>query len=142
MKTRIVKTFIIVLITVCLLSGCGYSDMPFNGDITFHSITLTIDEQYIRDSTESSEDLWVFEKGFYKKYIILSRKNADEDIETALSEYVDYMTEQGVNSKLTTFNELGAVLSTYTKDGKYCQEMLFVYRDSFYAVALRGGDES
>lgn len=52
------------------------------------------------------------------------------------------MTEQGVNSKLTTFNELGAVLSTYTKDDKYCQEMLFVYKDSFYAVALRGGDES
>ena len=34
-----------------------------------------------------------------------------------------------------------AVHSTYTREEQFCQEMLFVYNGSIYALALRGGTE-
>ena len=54
---------------------------------------------------------------------------------------LEYMKEQGVASEITTFLENEAVHSAYTQDEVFCQEMLFAYNGSFYAIALRGGDE-
>ena len=136
-------TVLLALIVVLAFTACSrYSKMPFNGDIKFHSMSLVIPEDYIRDSTQSTDDLWVFERGFYKQYIILSCKAANGDTSADLNSYVDYMKGNGAASEITTFIGLDSVFSAYTLDGVFCQEMLFIYDDAYYAIALRGGDEA
>ena len=80
MTKRIITATMILLFLLTFLSGCiGSSKMPFNGDITFHEITLTVPERFIRDSTESNDDLWVFEHDGYSEYILISRTDASSD---------------------------------------------------------------
>lgn len=144
MKSSTNKTLVLILIVALLssLAGCGiYSDMPYNGDINFHEMTATIPRDFIRDSTQSSEDLWVFEKGAYSQLIILSRSDITGDTVASLDNYAAYMKEQGANAQREIFLQMDAVLSTYTNDGVFCQEMLFAYNGSFYAIALRGATE-
>ena len=126
----------LVLTFVVTLSAC--SQMPFNGDIEFHDISLTVPERFIRDSTQSNDDLWVFEHGNYSEYIIISRKDVTGDIQSQLIDYAEYMKETGAESEILDNN---SVLSTYHKDDVLCQEILFAHSDSFYAVALRGGTQ-
>lgn len=138
---RIVALFT-ALIALLSLVSCGFgSDMPYNGDVTFNGITVSIPQKFIRDSTQSTRDLWVFEKGFYKQLIILSRNDLGGEVGEVLDGYVDYMKSMQCDSKRTTFADCEAVHTTYTQDGQFCQEMLFVYNSSTYAVALRGGTE-
>lgn len=91
MKIACVRKYLGVLLLIAcmvLLSGfTAVSDMPFNGDIVFHEIALSIPESFIRDSTQSSEDVWIFEKGFYSKYIILSRSDYSGSEHAALDRY-------------------------------------------------------
>jgi len=141
-KSTKLLIFMIVFAIIFSLTGCGARvDMPFNGEVVFHDISLTIPTDFIRDSTESTEDFWVFEKGFYDQIILLSRSNVLEDTSIFLDSYVNTMEERGATAAQTTFLECSAVLSTYTLDGVYCQEMLFAYQGSYYAVALRGGND-
>lgn len=141
MKRKILCLLLVALLTIIILSSCNNTNMPFNGDITFHNISLTVDEKFIRDSTQSTDDLWFFEKGFYREYIILSRKDAGKNIAESLSNYADYLIEQGVDAEIATFLNDDAVFSSYTQDGMYCQEVLFPHDGSFYAISLRGGTE-
>ena len=129
----------LVIIFVFSLSAC--SQMPFNGDIVFCDISLTIPERFIRDSIQSNNDLWVFEYDNYSEYIIISRKDITGEVQSALSDYAEYMKENGAESKIVAFLNDNAVLSTYNKDNEFCQEILFAYNSSFYAVALRGGTQ-
>lgn len=137
----------VVLLLICLMvigaAGCfPRVRMPFNGNITFHEITAVIPSSFIRDSTQSNDELWVFEKGNYKQCIILSRKPADEDVDTMLDNYVAYLIEEfGANAERGTYLYSEAVHSTLTRNGQFCQEILFVYHGYCYAVALRGGTE-
>lgn len=139
------KKVLAILVTLSVLlifGGCSgmipTSTMPFNGDIQFHDITLTVPTRFIRDSTQSNEDFWVFERGGYAEYVLLSKKTAS----TTLNEYMLYMQENGANSEMVTFLDGDAVLSSYTKDGLYCQEILFIHNGAAYAIALRGGTEA
>ena len=143
-KTIIRITAMCMLFLIAsVFCGCNSNtDMPFNGEISFHEISVTIPEDFIRDSSQSNDDMWAFEKDFYEKCIIISRTDINGDTTLSLKNYADYMEEQGAVSEVTTFSDKEAVHSTYTKDDEYCQEMLFAYNDSFYAVALRGGDEN
>lgn len=142
MKTKFLPLLLVVLLAVSLLSSCHFSKMPFNGDITFHDISLTVDKKFIRDSTQSTSDLWIFEHGNYRESIIISRKDAGEDVMASLNDYAEYLNEQGIQAQLSIFLDNPAVLSGGTKDGQYCQEVLFAYNQSFYAIALRGGDSA
>ena len=141
MKTKSLCALSVIILTVSLLSSCIFTNMPLNGDIKFHEISLTIDKKFVRDSTQSTEDLWIFERGNYSEYIIISKKDAGADVNGSLNGYVEYLTREGAQAKLTIFLDNNAVSSSYTKDGMYCQEMLFVYGQSFYTIALRGGDK-
>ena len=132
------SSIFLILIMIFTFYGCNNSSMPFNGDIEFNEIALTIPEDFIRDSTQSSEDLWIFEQGGYEKYIIITRSDITGDTFESLENYIDYMKDNGADSSLTTFLDNDAVLSTYELDGLYCQEILFPHNESFYAVALRG----
>ena len=129
-----------VFILAFSLASC--SKMPFNGEIEFHNISLTIPERFIRDSTQSNDDLWIFERGGYSEYIIISRKDFTGDVKTALDDYVAYMKENSAESEIISFLDDDAVLSTYYMNNVHCQEILFAYHNSFYAVALRGGTQS
>ena len=140
--------FLLAVMTFCFVGCRSFFDlpqdggMPFNGPITFHELALTIPKNFIRDSTQSTQDAWLFEKGFYSRMIILTRNDQSGDVEAGLDSYRERMKEIGAASERTTFLELPAVHSTYTKDGTYCQEILFIYHGSYYAIALRGGDEA
>ena len=129
---------------LCTLSGCKVFNrrMPLNGDITFYDISLTVDEKYVRDSSQSSENLWIFEHGNYKEYIILSKKDISGDLTVVLSEYLEYMLENGVNAEKKTFLENEAIFSAWTSDGVFCREVTFVHEGAVYAISLRGGTES
>lgn len=140
-KTAVI--FLIVCFVACLLSGCGRREkMPFNGDIQFHDITAVIPNSFIRDSTKSNDDLWVFEKNRYKSMIIMRRTDVSADVDEELDNYVQDMLERGADSSRGEFLLTDAVLSSYYLDNVFCQEILFVYNNSFYAFALRGGTET
>ena len=139
------KPFIIlisIILIIAAAAGCSKSEMPFNGKISFHDISLEIPDDYIRDSTQSSEDFWVFEKGNYKKYILISRMANEGAGEKALDYYSDAMSQTGTDVSTGTLNGINCVFSEYTKDGEYCREVYFVYKDNNYAIALRGGNEN
>lgn len=129
----------ILLVSMLLtLGGCfGMARMPFNGDITFHDITLTVPEKYIRDSTKSDEDTWIYEYDSYAEYIVIMRKDFSGDESAALEDYVAYMKENKAESEVVSFQDGSAVHTTYTKNNQFCQELLFIHGDSVYAVALR-----
>lgn len=138
--TSLILTVFLVISLMAGLSACGpRSDMPFNGEIQFHDIGLTIPQKFIRDSTESTENLWVFETGFYSQYILLSHQIAEGDPAAMLDSYADYLTREGVNAQRGTFLEMEAVFSDWTREGLFCQEVLFVYAGGEYAISLRGG---
>ena len=139
MKKLGVLLAFLLLLTLC---GCGKSsDMPFNGEISFHDVTLTIPEKYIRDSTQSTDDSWLFERGWYSAQILLVRKDAAADPEAAMESYRQYLTEQGADSQKTTFLGRDALRSTADQNGKIWREVFFYHNGSSYAVALRGGTE-
>lgn len=129
----------LVLILIFSLSAC--SNMPFNGDIAFHDISLTVPERFVRDSTQSNSNMWIFEHDYYSEYIIVSLKEIEGDVQSKLSDYAQYMKENGAESEKTVFLDNEAVLSIYYADDKFCQELLFAYNNFFYAVALRGGTQ-
>lgn len=134
------KLCVLFAFVLLLLTGCN-SSMPFNGETAFHSITLTVPDDFIRDSTQSTEDFWVFECDNYSKCILLSRSDASGDARQICEDYVELMQERGTDSQIITFLNNDAVHSTYYQDDLFCQEIVFVYDNSSYAVALRGGTE-
>lgn len=139
------RVFIIFMVAFICVFTCGCvnrSEMPFNGEVEFHSISVTIPEKFIRDSTQSTEDFWVFERGIYSELILISRKDIEGDVSSLLDAYVESMRKVDADSERITFLDGDAVLSTYYSEDVYCQEILFPYDNSFYAVALRGGDET
>ena len=128
-----------VFMIVLLFTAC--SRIPFNGDIEFHDISLTIPERFIRDSVQSNNELWVFEHDNYSEYVIVSRKGVTGEVSSVLADYVEYMKDSGAESGKTLFLDKDAVLSTYYKGNEFCQEILFAYNGYFYSVALRGGTQ-
>jgi len=130
----------VALVLAMLLTVCGCSNMPFNGDITFHEVALTVPDRFVRDSTESNEDFWIFERDGYEEYILLNRNDkTTDDILASLTNYVMYMEENGAVSERTTFMGNEAVHTTYYLEKLHCHEILFFYNESFYSIALRGG---
>ena len=152
-KLNAIPRFCAVLLSTVLLvpafSGCAVikllkqgTSMPFNGTVSFHDITVDIPESYIRDSTSSDEDHWVFESGWYSKLIILSRSVAGSDPMSGLADYEAYLTEMGFECEEGYLADCPALRSSGTlEDGKLQREMLFFYNGYFYAVALRDGTE-
>ena len=136
------KIFVIILVLLILIVSGGCSQMPFNGDIEFHDISLTVPERFIRDSTQSTKDLWIFEHDRYSEVILISRKDLTGEVQASLEGYVEYMQGNGAESEIVSFLGDNGVLSTYYKEDVFCQEILFAYNNSFYAVALRGGTQS
>lgn len=133
-------TLLIVLSMLLGLSACLFrSNMPFNGDIEFRDLSLTIPKDFIRDSTQSNDDLWLFEAGGYERLIILSRQDLEGEEADTLDSYADYLREQGMEVSRTTFLQHDTVQSAYTREEQFCQEVCFVHNGSVYALALRGG---
>ena len=132
--------FAIVLVVANIFTGCSSTDMPLNGQVKFHDIEVTIEESFVRDSTRSTDDFWVFEYQNFKEYILLSRRGIEGDAQKGLEDYSGYMKEEGVECETVNFAWGDAVLSTYTnEEDEYCQEIVFAYEGSYYAIALRKG---
>ena len=147
---RLIAVCLLLTLSLSLLCSCGIlrrvisyfssSDAP-DDTVAFYGITVGIPAGFVIDSTQSTAEVRLYERGWYRELIILSCKSAGGAGEEALDEYADAMRKSGCDSSLTEFLGRPAVLTTYTRDGQFCQEILFLYRDAFYAVALRGGTE-
>ena len=145
MKTRRILCLALCFILLATLAGCfqNKSDMPFNGELSFHGLKLTIPTEYIRDSTQSTEDIWLFEQGWYKKTIILLHRQIQEEPETYLAAYANAMEGQGVRVEQTPFMGLSAFKCSDDKEGGVLwQELSFVYNGAFYAIAMNGATEA
>lgn len=147
---KMAKVIMLLIAVCCVLSACTSSkEMPFNGKIQFHEICLEIPKNFVRDSTQSKEDLWVYEHHNYASYILLLYKDASgvQNPEEELASYGEYICGQGgsvVETGSASFNEDDVpyiILSYITNDDKEGREFYFFYNDSFYSVALRGGSE-
>lgn len=137
--------YICLLVILSAALFCGAQafalEMPFNGEIAFHKIFLTIPESYIRDSTQSTEDFWIFETGWYSKYIMLSRRDLDTDVDEYLDGYMEYLRSQGAQSGRENFLGLEALRSAQMDGEQSWQELMLVHDGSAYALALRGGTQ-
>lgn len=141
MKKKLIALALLVGLLVSVTGCFGGPQMPINGDITFHNIKLNIPERFVRDSTQSTQEMWLYECNNYKEYILMTYSKSTKDVETTLGEYIAYMKENKVDSQMVTFLGQDAVLSKYEMNGVFCQEICFPHQDAFYAVALRGGTE-
>lgn len=142
MKLKTIAYVSLLLSVLLLLSGClgPTYNMPFNGDIVFHNLSLTIPRDFIRDSTQSNDDLWAFEKGMYKQIIILHRTDALEDAPERITALMEqYNAIGGTTAPFEGFEN--AYQAVYTKNGVLCREVVFLYEDSVYAIAMRGATE-
>ncbi|MBP5262228.1 MAG: hypothetical protein J6Z43_08900 [Clostridiales bacterium] len=135
--------FALCLVTaLAFLCSCGArSNMPFNGDVEFHQIQMTIPESYVRDSTQSDDNMWIFEQGRYSKYIILSCKET-ADPAASIAAYTDFLESAGGTVVDSEVAGTHAVRAAYTQDSLICYETLFSIDDSVYSIALRGGDRN
>ena len=130
--------FILVTFLLNGLSSCVNPGMPTNGRANFHEITITIPDSFQRDAMQSYEDFWIFERDNYKQMILMSRRSITGDKEALLDNYIADIKKQGGDTKSESFLQMEAFFATYTKDGVFCQEIVFDYGGSFYAVAMRG----
>jgi len=131
------------LLALCiLLTSCSLTDMPYNGSIEFHDIAMTVPDKFVCDSVQSTDDLWIYEYDQFAEYILISRKEYSADVQTTLEKNMEYMVEEGAQCQLVTFLGVDALMSTYTLDEVFCQELLLPCNGAFYAIALRGGTEA
>jgi len=141
-RRKWIAFWVSILLILSYMTGCSYpNNMPFNGDVTFHEISLVIPQNFVRDSTQSNDEVWVFEASFYQKYIILSYKETAEDPKTVADDYYAYLMEQDIFTERTTFLGMEAVRFHTELQGKDAQELMFVYQGASYAISLRGGTE-
>ena len=115
--------------------------MPINGEANFHNVTITIPGSFTRDAMQSYEDFWIFECDDYRQIILMSRRDITEDWENSLDNFILDIQKQGGQAKRESFLQMEGATATYTKDDVFCQEIVFVYDGSFFAVALRGGTQ-
>ena len=133
----------LVLLTVLLngLTSCVNPGMPMNGKANFHDITITIPGSFARDAMQSYEDFWIFNNEDDKQMILMSYREITGDQEALLANYVADIKARGGQTTSESFLQMECVLATYTIEDVFCQEIVFAYGGSFYAVALRGGTQ-
>lgn len=141
MKRKVQYVAALLVLVITLLAGCGnHSSMPYNGAVVFHDVSITIPEAFIRDSGQSNEDLWAFERGLYQQIIILKRTDAYEGSAESIEALMEqYESMGGASEKLDQYENVYS--AQYTKDGVLCREVFFIFGDSVYCIAMRGASE-
>ena len=114
------------------------AEMPFNGDVTFHDMHVTIPKSFIRDSTQSSEDVWVFERRNYTDYIMLFRGALEmQGGLTTPENYCEIMQAGGAESEVTDFQGLPCVYTvSIANNGMYATEAVVFVNDTTYALTM------
>ena len=112
--------------------------MPFNGDVTFHDMSVTIPESFIRDSTQSSEDVWIFERKNYTDYIMLFRGALEmQGGLTTPENYCEIMQSGGAESEVIDFQGLPCVYTvSIANNGMYATEAVVFVNDTTYALTM------
>lgn len=132
---------ICVIYALCFSSAfAGRTDMPFNGNITFHGIKLTVPQSFIRDSGQSNQDFWIFERDWYSAVLLISR--SDDADNSGMEEYTSFMESIGAEISHEPFMNTQASIFSYFIEDTYCLEIMFPHQGSLYAISLRGGDEA
>ena len=141
-----IKRLCVIMLALCIaagaLSSCGKgSETSSGGKLSFHDITAVIPEGFTWVSSESTDDLWVFEKGGYEEVLIFSRNDFEKTASDTLLGLMDFYNSTGGSAELGAYLGGDALMASYEQDGLYCREITFIYGNSLYAIALRGGTQ-
>lgn len=113
-------------------------NMPLTGSVKFWDINLDLPKEYVRDSTCSTIDEFIYESGNYKKYIVLTYAYSGYDME----DYYDLMSDRGCDVEYRDILSSKSVVSRwYDDEDKYRQEVYMKVKGGTYAIMLCGGDE-
>ena len=148
---RLIAVCLLLTLSLSLLCSCGIlrritsyfgnSDPEQSTPFRFYGITVSLPFGFVRDTTASTDTAAVFERGWYKEVIIVNVSSIGTADEAGLDRYIGLIAESGGQSERTSFLSRSAVRSSFTKNGVLCREILFLYQDCFYAIALDGGTE-
>lgn len=145
MKKLIIPIIIILSLVIC--TGCvnKYPDEPFNGEVEFGELTLTIPDDYVRDTTVQGYDEGVakrWEKDNYKSIVTISR-HEKYDLTPEAMEQIRYNQEtqlalNGVQSEETELFGNVALENTFDVEGGSMEYLIFSTDNYTYEFSVQG----
>lgn len=144
MKKLIVP--IIIILTLIICTGCNkYPDEPFNGEVEFGELTLTIPDTYIRDTTVQGYEEGVakrWEKDNYKSTVTISR-HEKYDLTPEIMEQITYNQEtqialDGVQSEAIDLFGHPALENTFDVEDGEMKYLIFSTSNYNYEFSVQG----
>jgi len=145
MKKLIIPIIIIITLMVCTSCVDKYPNEPFNGEVEFSELTLTIPDDYVRDTTVQGYDEGVakrWEKDNYNSIVTIS-KHEKYDLTPEAIEQLTYNQEtqlalNGVQSEEIELFGNVALENTFDVDGGSMKYLIFSTDNYTYEFSVQG----
>lgn len=145
MKKLIIPIIIIITLMVCTSCADKYPNEPFNGEVEFSELTLTIPDDYVRDTTVQGYDEGVtkrWEKDNYKSIVTIS-KHEKYDLTPEVMEQLTYnqqtqMATGEVQSSTIYFLDNIALENTFEVDNGEMKYLIFSTDNYIYEFSVQG----
>ena len=141
----IFTTCLLLILTTCV--GCNkYPNEPFNGEVEFGDITITIPDTYIRDTTvqgykEGVAKRW--ERDNYKSIVTISRHEKYELTDETMQQIVyNQQTQMAVGTvqaeKITFFDKVALQTTFEIEDEQEMKYLIFSDNEYTYEFSVQG----
>ena len=145
MKKLIIPIIIIITLMACTSCVDKYPNEPFNGKVEFSELTLTIPDDYVRDTTVQGYDEGVakrWEKDNYKSIVTIS-KHEKYDLTPEAIEQLTYnqqtqMATGEVQSSTIDFLDNIALENTFEVDNGEMKYLIFSTDNYIYEFSVQG----
>ena len=145
MKKLIIIIIIIITLMACTSCVDKYPNEPFNGKVEFSELTLTIPDDYVRDTTVQGYDEGVakrWEKDNYKSIVTIS-KHEKYDLTPEAIEQLTYnqqtqMATGEVQSSTIDFLDNIALENTFEVDNGEMKYLIFSTDNYIYEFSVQG----
>lgn len=145
MKKLIIPIIIIITLMACTSCVDKYPNEPFNGEVEFSELTLTIPDDYVRDTTVQGYDEGVakrWEKDNYKSIVTIS-KHEKYDLTPEAIEQLTYnqqtqMATGEVQSSTIDFLDNIALENTFEVDNGEMKYLIFSTDNYIYEFSVQG----
>lgn len=145
MKKLIIPIIIIITLMACTSCVDKYPNEPFNGEVEFSELTLTIPDDYVRDTTVQGYDEGVakrWEKDNYKSIVTIS-KHEKYDLTPEAIEQLTYnqqtqMATGEVQSSTIYFLDNIALENTFEVDNGEMKYLIFSTDNYIYEFSVQG----
>lgn len=145
MKKLIIPIIIIITLMACTSCVDKYPNEPFNGEVEFSELTLTIPDDYVRDTTVQGYDEGVakrWEKDNYKSIVTIS-KHEKYDLTPEVIEQLTYnqqtqMATGEVQSSTIDFLDNIALENTFEVDNGEMKYLIFSTDNYTYEFSVQG----